>query len=81
VEAERARIEGREADALELYDRTAAMAAEQRFVHIEALAHELAMQVPWISADAYRLAGRRTAAQRAWQAWGAGARARLIDAR
>jgi predicted ATPase len=81
VEAERARLEGREADALELYDRAAASAAEQRFVHIEALAHELAMQVPWIIADATRLAGRRTAAQRAWEAWGAHARARLIDAR
>ncbi|MEB3827970.1 SpoIIE family protein phosphatase [Phormidium sp. CCY1219] len=42
VEAEIARIEGRDLEAMELYDRAIASAGENEFIHYEALANELA---------------------------------------
>jgi predicted ATPase len=75
--AERARITGDAAQASELFDRAIARAHESRFVHIEALANELALQ-SCDPADARRATALRMAAVTAYEAWGATHKARAL---
>ena len=79
VSAELARIEARDVDAMQLYDRAARSAHENRFVHTEALALELAGRF-------YRSRGfERTAttylrdARACYERWGAGEKVRQLD--
>lgn len=75
VDAEIARVLGRDADAIALYERSILHARNNRFAHEEALAHELAGRF-------YAARGGRTAARAhllegrwLWQRWGATAKA------
>ena len=81
VAAERASLEGREADALLLYDQAIDAAAAGEFMRDEALANELC-------ADFHLRHGRRrlagfyaTAAYRAYMRWGATSKVRDVAAR
>jgi predicted ATPase len=80
LDAERARLRGQGSAARRLYERAAARAREQGFVHHEALAHErlaecLRAQNRWSDAQQALLAAARRYAD-----WGAVTKARSLDA-
>jgi PAS domain S-box-containing protein len=79
VGAEIARIEGRDLDAMRLYERAILSAREQGFVHNEALAHEVASRFYSArgfetSADAYLRNARH-----AYLRWGADGKVQQLD--
>ncbi len=71
VDAELARIDGRQPDALELYDRAIALAQEHAFLHEEALANELAARFHLDHGRAKIAGVYLTEALYAYQRWGA----------
>ncbi len=80
VEAEKARILGKSAKAMELYDRAIRGAREQRFIHEEAIAYERA-------AEFYLSIGREEIAQfymknayQCYTSWGATAKVKDLEA-
>lgn len=81
VAAERARLEGKEWDALSLYDRAIASAAQHEFPHIEALGHELAARF-WRDRhkDDFADVHLRRAHQ-GYRAWGAQRKVELMEAK
>src|SRR5262249_30014586 len=81
VDAEIARLEGRELDAERLYERSIRLAREHRFVQVEALAAELAPRFHLARGletigNAYLAASRE-----AYVRWGALGKVRQLDAR
>ncbi|CAO3408802.1 hypothetical protein [Azospirillum largimobile] len=80
VDAETARLEGRDVEAMRLYDESAAAAAAAGFSHEQALAHELAgrhalsLQLGYAARDQLRLA------LASYRRWGALAKARGMEA-
>jgi predicted ATPase/serine phosphatase RsbU (regulator of sigma subunit) len=79
IEAERARLHGNKAQAMDLYDKAIASAREHGFVQNEALASELAGRFYWMEgkekiANTYLLEARR-----AYLAWGATGKARQLE--
>ncbi len=81
VEAERSRVENRKADAIDHYDQAIALAAANRFVHEEALAHELAAQF-YLKWGKGRIAqSHMIDAYYAYSRWGAGAKVLDLETR
>ncbi|WP_434425885.1 sensor histidine kinase [Nannocystis pusilla] len=81
VAAELARLEGRDFDAVRLYEQALRAAGDNCFVQFEALAHELAAQF-YRTRDLERLALEHLrAARAAYVRWGADAKARQLDER
>ena len=81
VEAERSRIMGEDAKAMEYYDRAIALVKEQAYIHEEALAHELA-------AKFYLAKGKEAIAKfymldahYCYLQWGAAAKVKDLEAR
>jgi predicted ATPase/C4-dicarboxylate-specific signal transduction histidine kinase len=69
--AERARVRGATMEAMSLYDQAIACAARHGFLHIEALAAELAARF-WVGAGKPDFAALyQERALRAWESWGA----------
>ncbi|MFM0149243.1 trifunctional serine/threonine-protein kinase/ATP-binding protein/sensor histidine kinase [Paraburkholderia sp. RL18-085-BIA-A] len=81
VSAEIARIEGRDADALRLYEEAINAASEQRFVQNEGIAHELAAR--FCIRRGLTTAGRAHLgeARNCFMRWGADGKVRQLDAR
>ncbi len=81
VEAELARVAGREFEAMRLYEQAIAQAREQRLLHVEALAHEIAgrfyAEQGFVAISVVYLRNAR----QAWLNWGATAQVKLLDAR
>jgi len=79
VEAECARIRGRDTDAIRLYDAAARAAHENGFVYIEAIAHELAGR--FCLERGLETAGHAHLhkARAAYLHWGAGAKVRQLE--
>ena len=69
VAAEHARVHG-DAAAADLYEKSTAAARDSGFVHVEAIASELAMRF-WQARDPARAAAARADAISAYQRWGA----------
>ncbi|MCY1064617.1 AAA family ATPase [Nannocystis sp. RBIL2] len=81
VAAELARLEGRDFDAVRLYEQAIRAAGDNCFVQYEALAHELAAQF-YRARDLERLAAEHLrAARAAYVRWGADAKVRQLDER
>src|SRR5215468_2816540 len=81
VEAERARVEGRGAEAREHYDTAIALAQQHGYLHEEALAHELAGQF-YMARGQARLADHYLRdARAAYTHWGAHAKVTDLDTR
>jgi predicted ATPase/signal transduction histidine kinase len=79
VAAELARADGELLPALDLYEDAIRSAGEQGFVHLHALANELAARM-WISQGKPRLAlPYLTEAVAGWRAWGARRKLRLLE--
>ncbi|MBW8830678.1 MAG: AAA family ATPase [Burkholderiales bacterium] len=80
VEAELARIEGRDGDAMRLYEAAIAAAREYGLVHDEALAHELAAAFYGARGFAAFADLYLREAHRAYARWGATAKLRQLEA-
>ena len=81
VEAERLRVLGQRLEAMELYERAIAAAREQRFIHEEALASELAANF-YLEWGKYTIARAYLAdARHGYLHWGATAKVNRLDAR
>jgi predicted ATPase/signal transduction histidine kinase len=81
VAAELARLEGRDLEAMRLYERAIREAADNGFVHIEALANELGARF-FRARGLDRIADERLRAARAgYQRWGADGKVRQLDQR
>lgn len=79
VEAEVAGLDGRISEAMNLYDRSAGMAKENRFIQDEALANELASRF-WFSAGKEDFAGiYLRKARNLYAEWGAMHKVQMID--
>ncbi|MCA9704516.1 MAG: AAA family ATPase [Myxococcales bacterium] len=81
VEAERARVLGRPAEARELYDQAIVEATESGVVHQEALAHELAAAFHAAQGRAHLARHYLRDAHYAYQRWGAAAKVADLEAR
>ena len=77
--AEVARVDGRTADAMRLYEEAARSAHEHRSVHHEALAHELAARFHAALGATTAAHAHAAAARRAYERWGAFAVVRHIE--
>jgi predicted ATPase/signal transduction histidine kinase len=83
VAAERARVEGRAAEARELYDRAIALAQQHGYIHEEALAHECAARFhrqPGHARHAHLARNYLHDARYAYRRWGAVAKVAQLDA-
>jgi predicted ATPase/signal transduction histidine kinase len=79
VAAELARCDGEPLVALDLYERAIAAASEHGFVHVQALASELAARM-WLGRGNHRLAlPYLTTAVGAYRSWGARRKLRLLE--
>lgn len=79
VAAEQARVEGRIADAMRLYEEAAHAAREQRQVLNEALAYELAARFFAALGSATSARAQATLARHAYGSWGALAKVQRLD--
>jgi histidine kinase len=80
VAAERARVDGRAAEARELYDRAIGLAQQHGFIHEEALAHELAARFHRRHGHAHLARNYLQDARYAYRRWGASAKVAQLDA-
>lgn len=81
VQAEKARVEGRTLDAMDLYEKAIARAAEQKFLHEEALAYELAAGL-YVGLGRLRIASGYLGEARArYLEWGATAKVAQLEKR
>jgi PAS domain S-box-containing protein len=80
VEAEVARIEGRHLEAMRGYETAIASARERGFVHVEAIASEVAARFHLRSGLATSAAAHLRAAHAAYRRWGADAKVKALEA-
>lgn len=79
VEAERARVDGRDTEAMEYYDRAIELAAENGYIQDEALANEMAARF-FSAKGKRRIAGAYFSdARNAYRRWGADGKVKAMD--